>query len=85
MKYTVATGTHDLHRHLKTLGLRPQKICDAGQQQLQESSDDWGSYYATCPCVLAGSVRQGVESLRRTLGSVYENQTPFRYYTGKLS
>ncbi|MBU0655655.1 MAG: thermostable hemolysin [Gammaproteobacteria bacterium] len=85
VQYTVVTGTRDLHRHLKMLGLQPQKICDAGQQQLQGSADNWGSYYTTSPCVLAGSVRDGVKSLQRTLGSVYENQIPFHYYTGKLS
>lgn len=83
--YTVVTGTRDLHRHLKMLGLQPQKICEAGQQQLLTTSDDWGSYYRTNPCVLAGSVRDGVASLQRTLGSVYQNRTPFHYYTGKLS
>jgi hypothetical protein len=85
IQYTVVTGTHDLYRHLKVLGLQPQKVCDAAQTQLQADSDDWGSYYATHPCVLTGSVQHGVESLQRTLGSVYENQMPLRYHTGKLS
>lgn len=85
VQYTVVTGTHDLYRHLKMLGLQPQKVCDADPTRLQVDSDDWGSYYATQPCVLTGSVVHGVESLQRTLGSVYENQVPFRYHTGKLS
>lgn len=85
VRYTVVTGTRDLQRHLKMLGLQPQKICDAGQQQLLATSDNWGSYYNTNPCVLAGSVRNGVANLQRMLGSVYQNQIPFRYYTGKLS
>lgn len=85
IQYTVVTGTQDLYRHLKMLGLQPQTVCDAKQTQLQSDNDDWGSYYATCPCVLTGSVARGVESLHRTLGSVYENQMPLRYHTGMLS
>lgn len=85
VQYTVVTGTDDLHRHLKMLGLQPQKVCDADPTLLQADSDDWGSYYATQPCVLTGSVQHGVASLHRTLGSVYETQSPFRYHTGKLS
>ncbi|WMP18726.1 thermostable hemolysin [Thiothrix lacustris] len=85
VQYTVVTGTDDLYRHLKMLGLQPQKICEADQTRLQGEGDDWGSYYATRPCVLTGSVQHGVESLRRTLGSVYESQMPLRYYMGKLS
>lgn len=85
VQYTVVTGTHDLHRHLKMLGLQPQTVCAADPALLQVDSDDWGSYYATQPCVLTGSVQHGVESLHRTLGSVYEAHSPFRYYTGKLS
>ena len=49
VQYTVVTGTHDLYRHLKMLGLQPQKVCDAAQTQLQNPDDDWGSYYATHP------------------------------------
>lgn len=85
VQYAVITGTRDLRRHLKMLGLQPQKICEASQQQLLATTDDWGSYYNTKPYVLVGSVRDGVASLQRTLGSVYENQIPFHYYTGKLS
>jgi hypothetical protein len=83
--YTVMTGTQHLHRNLKMLGLQLQKICAADKTLLKADADDWGSYYATHPSVLTGSVKHGVETLRSTLGSVYEHHVPFRYHTGKLS
>ncbi len=85
IQYTVITGTQDLQRHLQLLGLQPHKICDADPARLQYQRDNWGGYYATQPRVLAGSVQQGVESLQRTLGSVYEEQLPLRFHRGALS
>jgi len=85
ISHTVFTGTDSLYRNLKMLGLRPQTLCAAHQTQLQGSADNWGRYYQTCPRVLVGSVQHGVESLHQALGSVYEEQLPFRYYTGELS
>lgn len=86
VRYTVVTGTSDLYRHLKSLGLQPQKLCQAQQTHLQPCNDEWGSYYANQPWVLAGSIEEGVKSLQRTLGSVYEQPLPpFRYYWGQLS
>ncbi|MEB4590640.1 thermostable hemolysin [Candidatus Thiothrix sp. Deng01] len=85
VRYTVVTGTLDLRRHLKMLGLQPQTLCEARPSLLAPTDDDWGNYYATRPYVLAGSVAHGVECLQRTLGSVYENQEPFCYHTGSPS
>ena len=85
IRYTVITGTQDLQRHLQALGLQPQFVCEAKQQCLPLSNDDWGGYYATRPRVLAGSVSQGVASLQRSLGSVYEEHLPLRFYRGALS
>lgn len=86
IRYTVVTGTSDLYRHLKSLGLQPHILCEAQQNYLQFYKDDWGSYYTTQPKVLAGSIQEGVKSLQHTLGSVYEQPlASFCYHQEQLS
>lgn len=76
IEYATVTGTDYLHRVFKKLGLKPQVICDASFEAVQEDGQSWGSYYDSNPRVLAGSVAKGVERLRKALGAEYHSCRP---------
>jgi len=65
MEYILFTGTSLLKRYLNTLTLYPQVLAEADPARLGKNAARWGTYYATRPKVMAGSVpafRAGLES-----------------------
>lgn len=70
--YAMVTVTEELHDRLLMLGLRPDHVCDASAASLPDAGSRWGSYYDTCPRVLAGPVARAAAELGRVLGPGYE-------------
>lgn len=70
--YATVTGTDQLHRRFKTLGLNPYVICDASIEKLETEQKNWGSYYDTQPRVLAGSLEASMQQLNAKLGACYQ-------------
>lgn len=65
MSYILFTGTALLKRYLHSLGLYPHVLADANPARLKTGAGCWGTYYATRPKVMAGSVpafRAGLEN-----------------------
>jgi len=64
MSHILFTGTALLKRYLHSLGLYPHVLAEADPARLGTDASRWGSYYATHPKVMAGSVpafRAGLE------------------------
>lgn len=72
VNYATVTGTEQLRKRFRLLGLRPHILCDADRTLLNSSENNWGSYYATQPKVLAGSLESSMEQLNRQLGALYQ-------------
>lgn len=70
--YATVTGTEQLRKRFRLLGLQPHILCDADRALLEASQNDWGTYYATQPKVLAGSLTASMQQLNRQLGARYE-------------
>lgn len=62
----IFTGTSLLRRYLGSLGLYPARLAPADPARLGAGeADNWGSYYATKPEVMAGSVEKFRSGLER--------------------
>ncbi len=72
VRYATVTGTEQLRKRFRLLGLQPHMICDADRALLEASQNNWGSYYATQPKVLAGSLEASMQQLNRQLGALYQ-------------
>lgn len=70
--YATVTGTDQLHRRFKTMGLNPHVVCDASIEKLKTEQKSWGSYYDTQPRVLAGSLEDSMQQLNDKLGACYQ-------------
>lgn len=70
--YATVTGTDQLHRRFRTMGLNPHVICDASIEKLQAEQKSWGTYYDTQPRVLAGSLEDSMCQLNKKLGAEYQ-------------
>lgn len=55
-EYILFTGTESLKRYLELLGLKPVVYADADPSRLPGGGAAWGSYYATGPKVMGGTV-----------------------------
>lgn len=71
VRYATVTGTEQLRKRFRLLGLQPHLICDADRTLLEASQNNWGSYYATQPKVLTGSLDASMQQLNRQLGACY--------------
>ena len=71
--YAAITGTDFLHRYFKRIGLNPYKMCDASMTAVEDDGQNWGTYYATRPRVLIGSIGNGVQRLQAMLGAKFES------------
>lgn len=69
--YATVTGTDQLHRRFKTMGLNPHVVCDASLAKLKAEQRNWGSYYDTQPRVLVGSLEDSMQKLNDKLGACY--------------
>ncbi len=72
VRYATVTGTEQLRKRFRLLGLQPHVLCDANRALLGASQNNWGSYYATQPKVLAGSLEASMQQLNRQLGALYQ-------------
>ncbi|WP_085297187.1 thermostable hemolysin [Cognaticolwellia mytili] len=57
-KYMVFSGTEIVIGIISKAGINCQYICDADAELLNESGDEWGSYYETSPKVVALSLAE---------------------------
>jgi hypothetical protein len=48
-------------------------MCDASMTAVEDDGQNWGTYYATRPRVLIGSIGNGVKRLQAMLGAKYES------------
>ena len=68
VSHILFTGTALLKRYLHSLGLYPHVLAEANPARLRAGAERWGTYYATRPKVMAGSVpafRAGLENYFR--------------------
>lgn len=72
VRYATVTGTEQLRKRFGLLGLQPHILCDADRSLLNSGQNSWGSYYATQPKVLAGSLESSMQQLNRQLGALYQ-------------
>ena len=70
--YATVTGTDQLHKRFKSMGLNPHVVCDASLEKLKTEQKSWGSYYDTQPRVLAGSLEDSMRQLNAKLGAEYQ-------------
>lgn len=86
--YATVTGTDQLHKRFKTMGLNPHVVCDASIEKLKTEQKSWGTYYDTQPRVLAGSLENSMQQLNDKLGACYlENGItlfPRLHYKGNI-
>ncbi len=71
ISYATVTGTEQLRKRFRLLGLQPHTLCNADRSLLEDTQNNWGSYYATQPKVLAGSLEASMAQLNRQLGARY--------------
>ena len=70
ISHILFTGTSLLKRYLHSLGLYPHVLGEADPARLGADAKGWGTYYATRPKVMAGSIpafRAGLEHYFRSL------------------
>jgi hypothetical protein len=60
-EWVVFTATRELIGIFRKLGLPLLALAPADPGRLPEPADDWGSYYASAPIVVAGPVRLALE------------------------
>lgn len=72
VRYATVTGTEQLRKRFRLLGLQPHTLCDADRALLEGGQNDWGSYYASQPKVLGGSLEASMRQLNRQLGAHYQ-------------
>lgn len=72
IRYATVTGTEQLRKRFHLLGLQPHTICNADRTLLDAAQNNWGSYYAAQPKVLAGSLEASMQQLNRQLGALYQ-------------
>ncbi len=72
INYATVTGTDQLQKRFKSMGLNPYVVCDASLQKLKGEQKSWGSYYDTQPRVLVGSLEDSMQQLNEKLGAEYQ-------------
>ena len=60
IRWVVCTATPQVQSMLERLGFSTRKICSANAEVLGDSKDAWGTYYDSCPDVIAGNVEGAV-------------------------
>jgi len=64
-EWVVFTGTQELRNGFHRLGLRPITLHIADVNRLDETErDQWGSYYANNPLVMAGNIGYGYDEMK---------------------
>jgi hypothetical protein len=74
--HAVITGTNFIEKRLRSLGLKPTRLAPANPDLLLHKDENWGTYYATKPHVLAGQVACGYRRLQKALGATYTQSGP---------
>ncbi|MFU8894862.1 MAG: thermostable hemolysin [Gammaproteobacteria bacterium] len=64
-EWVVFTATRELIGIFRRLGLPPLALASADPDRLGAGADDWGSYYASEPVVVAGRIRLALERAQR--------------------
>ena len=64
-RWVVFTATQRLYNSFLRLGLVPNKIAPADISRLENTKDDWGSYYDNDPYVMFGSIKWGFNKLKQ--------------------
>jgi hypothetical protein len=72
----VATSTRSLEKRFRALGLEPRRICNATAARVAADGVNWGTYYDTAPCVVAGSVDLAMNRLHDAFGANYYTRRP---------
>lgn len=71
-KTVVCTANDPVRACLRRLKITHTQIGEASAAklgQLGESQEEWGSYYESCPLVLAGDISTGVEAMQTLVGA----------------
>jgi hypothetical protein len=55
-KYMVFSGTEKVINLMDKSGVHCTHLCDAHENKIESSTDDWGSYYKTNPKLIAVSL-----------------------------
>jgi Na+/H+ antiporter NhaC len=55
-KYMVFSGTEKVINLMSKSGVNCTHLCDANENKIESSTDEWGSYYSTNPKVIAVSL-----------------------------
>lgn len=61
--WAVFTGNDAVRNLFQRLHLLPFAICSADAELLQETGDDWGTYYEHHPIVMAGRLNDGASAI----------------------
>ncbi|MDG4719111.1 MULTISPECIES: thermostable hemolysin [Thalassospira] len=78
-KQAVVTGTDNIEKRLRKMGLNPVRHAMADPARLSEKDVNWGRYYERCPHVLSGSVEHGFRQLQSLYGVQYSHMRPRLY------
>ena len=63
--HAVCTANKPVRRCLSSINVPFEQLAVADIEMLRDSSENWGSYYATTPLVLAGDIQTGAEAIDR--------------------
>ncbi len=72
--HAVLTATQWLEKRMHKMGLHSHKLAPANPELLLSKDESWGTYYATKPYVVAGSIVEGYKNLK-SLVSFKEDQS----------
>jgi hypothetical protein len=62
-RWVLFAATSRLRNAFQRLHLQPRVLVDARPERVRDDSNDWGSYYRTCPQVACGELAEGIRTL----------------------
>ncbi len=65
-RWVVCTATRHVEHLLHKMEFESHVLCEAKPEKLQESADDWGSYYTHKPRVLVGDIRTSWQAMQKS-------------------
>ncbi len=63
-RWTIFTATDQVVEILRRMQFSPRILCDADPDRLTDGQEDWGSYYANSPKVIAGDLAKAYEHVQ---------------------
>lgn len=61
--HAVCTANKPIRRCLSSINVPFEQLAMADSKMLQDSAENWGSYYASMPFVLAGDIQTGADAI----------------------